>query len=668
MTLRARLTAAFVLVVLTPLLVVLVLMTTALPASIAEREREGLLADGEVAALVVDQLCRRARATAETAGRATSELTMLDEALRGLVRNELADGVHVLDAAGATLAGAGSVPLPPQAGDCTTGAVLASRDGTAQIAAAVRLQRPGGAAGLSIAGFDVDEELAASIGGSSGDVVLLAGSEQVASSGKVPAELVRAAMAAGNEPVRSGSALALVVPPRAYQPVGVLLTQPAAVGVAVVPYAVVLLLAAAAAAAGIATLLARATTRPLEELGDAAARVAAGDLTTTIEVRSRDEVGRLATAFNAMTEDLRTYVGALQSSRDELQAGVARLGDTLSGIHDLARLLSVVLDAAMASTRAQAGAVLLLTEDRTELELTVQQGLAERGVPVELRLPTSQGVSGWVVRSGEPVRGRVGEGELQPTGDQVGCPKGPLGGQLTGQSLLAVPLTRSGTVIGVLVLLDRSDGEDFDDSDLATLRTFTGQAAVAVDNVLLHRETRRLSITDELTGLWNRRYFRLTVDKEVERAARFGRPMGLLMVDLDHFKQVNDEHGHLRGDAVLTELASRLRTQVRDVDTAARYGGDELVAVLPETAEAGAALVAERIRAAVSNRPFTMAGEPPIVLSVSIGIAVFPDHGADATALLGAADDALFVAKRDGRDTWRLAASTVSAGGVDPAS
>lgn len=653
MTLRSRLTAAFVLVVLAPLLLVVVLVTTVLPSTLAARQQEGLLATGRVAAVVVDQLCRRARATAETAGRASSDPSTLAAALDGLVRNELADGVLVQDPAGAVLGQAGAVPVPQEGADCTTGALLRRADGTAQVAAAVRLQRPGGQAGSAVAGFDVDRALLESLHGRDGEVVLLAGGQVVASSGTVPDQLVRDAQRAAGTPVRQGTRLAVVLAERPYQPLAVLLAAPAVEGVVLLPYAVGLLLAAVALAAGIALLLARATTRPLEELGDAAARVAGGDLSTTIEVRSRDEVGRLATAFNTMTEELRTYLGALQDSRDELQAGVARLGDTLSGTHDLERILSVVLDAAMASTRARAGAVLLLVEDRSALEVVVGRGLAERGVPDDLLLPVGTGVAGSVVRSGEAVRGRVG---ALPGGLQTAW------GRLSGETLVAVPLTRAGTAIGVLVLLDRADGAEFDDRDLATLRTFTSQATVAVDNVILHQEARRLSITDELTGLWNRRYFRLTVDKEIERAARFHRPLALLVVDLDHFSEVNNVHGHLRGDAVLVELAQRVRAEVRDVDTAARYGGDELVAVLPETDEQGACQVAERIRAAVSACPFAAPGQPSVALSVSIGVAVFPGHGADATSLLGAADEALFVAKRAGRDAWRLAGDPVAQG------
>ncbi|MCW2615392.1 MAG: diguanylate cyclase with sensor [Frankiales bacterium] len=647
MTLRSRLTAAFMLVVLVPLLVVVGLVTTALPAAVADRQEQGLASSARLAAAVVGQLCVRARATAEAAGRATADPATLQAAIDALVDNDLADGVLVTGLDGRTLAVTGSAPPRTTTDDCVAGQVLRSAGG-AQIGAAVRLSRPTGDVGWVVAAIDVDDALASRLreyANDGSEVVLLAGGQAVASSTDVPDHLVSEALRTP-APVRDGSRLAVLSPSRPGQPVAVLLVQPAEDGIRVLPYALALVVGAAALAAGIALLLARATTRPLEELGDAAARVAGGDLSTSIDVRSRDEVGRLAAAFNAMTSDLRTYVGALQHSRDELQAGVARLGETLAGTHDLDRILSVVLDAAMASTRAQAGGVLLLSGDRSGLELAVGQGLAERGVDGALRLPLGAGVVGTVARTGEAVAGRIGTGpgELRPSA-----------GEPTGRTLVAVPLTSSTTVIGVLLLLDRADGGDFDDRDLATLRTFTSQATVAVDNVLLHEEARRLSITDGLTGLWNYRYFQMTVGKEIERASRFGRPLALLMLDLDHFKAVNDVHGHQRGDAVLVELAGRVRSEVRDVDTLARYGGEELVAVLPETDQEGAVLVAERICAAVRSRPFGGPDDVPLHITLSIGVAVFPEHGRLATELLRSADEALYVTKRGGRDAWRLA-------------
>ena len=260
-------------------------------------------------------------------------------------------------------------------------------------------------------------------------------------------------------------------------------------------------------------------------------------------------------------------------------------------------------------------------------------------------MAVGDGVSGAVALGGEPVRGRVGHGpgELWPA---VGEP--------TGTSCIAVPLKSSGTVIGVLDLYGSALPTGFDDSDVATIRTFAAQATVAVDNVLLHEEAQRLSITDGMTGLWNYRYFTMTVTKEIERAARFDRPLALLMLDLDHFKEVNDSFGHQRGDAVLIELAGRIRAEARDVDTIARYGGEEIVVVLPETDETGARQAAERLCNAVRRKPFGDPGQPPIRLTVSVGVAVFPVHGSTASSLLACADAALYEAKHAGRDTWRV--------------
>ena len=650
MTLRTRLTVAFVLVVLVPLLVGSVLVTRAFPRANAVRQAETATTSARLVATVVAGYCERARATAEAAGRATSSGPGAAgrRAVEDLVARGLADGVRVVSGTGVAMASAGSVPSVPRAGDCSAG-----RPGPEPyITAVVRLTTSDGReAGTAIASYRVDRafvsRLQASVG--SGAVALAdSGGQLVASSGRVPPELVRSALAEPDDAVTQDGQVGAAVGARDSQPYAVVVALPQARGQGLLAVAIAVLLGAVLLAAAIAWLLARATTRPLEQLGDAAERIAGGDLDTTIEIRSRDEVGRLAATFNTMTDELRTYVRALEASRDELQAGLSRLGDTLSSTHDLDRILTVVLETAMASTRAQAGMVLLFGPGRDELVLSVSRGMTERGVPDDVRIPIGSGLSGRVAQSGDGVVGRLGSGP----GDLRPGPQEPASG-----SVIAVPLKSSGTVIGVLDLFDRMDAAGFDDRDMATIRTFANQATVAVDNVLLHQEAQRLSITDGLTGLWNYRYFTMTVGKEIERSARFGRPLALLMLDLDHFKNVNDTYGHQRGDAVLVELAARVKAQVRDVDTVARYGGEEVVVILPETDEAGAAQAAERICDAVRRRPFGDPGQTSVEVTVSVGAAVFPVHGATAGILMRRADEALYEAKHAGRDTWRLAGS-----------
>jgi diguanylate cyclase (GGDEF)-like protein len=431
---------------------------------------------------------------------------------------------------------------------------------------------------------------------------------------------------------------------------------------------IVAVLVVAAAAVLAARRLARSTTRPLAELAWAAGRVADGDLDTRVPIQRNDEVGRLAEAFNRMTRELQAYVQALTASRDQLRRHLAILGDTLSSTHDLHRILQVILQTALSATGARAGVVLLIDPVDKVLVAQCAEGLTGRwDLPeaemTSLRVPLGDGVLGVVAASGEPRRG------LNP------------GGEPACRAYVAVPICAPATVgdplvpgeaygtaasatLGVLALYDRLGMDEFDDADLLTLRTFAGQAGVAVHNVRVHEEAQRLSLTDPLTGLWNYRYLRESLRREVERASRFSRMLSVLVLDLDHFKDVNDTYGHAAGDAVLGEFARRIRVGLREVDVAFRQGGEEFVVLLPETDGFGGAIVAERLGAAIRDIPIPIdarrldnQGQPVdrIPISVSIGIAVYPEHGTTAQQVLDAADDALYAAKNAGRDTFRLA-------------
>jgi diguanylate cyclase (GGDEF)-like protein len=639
-TLRWRLTLAFVVVVLVPLVVGAVLVARAFPATIEHRQQAAVASSSRLVGQVLRDTCERARATAETIGRASTTGTPAETAstAAALVQRGLADGLRVTGLNGKVVVEVGSVPAAPV--DCEVGRALAGHLAAVVPLLTARHQ----VVGSSMASFDVQGSLLQQLSGALGDadVALLTADGLVAAASRpLPQGLLQSALR-HPEGTRLGGWVAAGIASGDGQPFALVVAQRSAEGPGLLVDAGLVILVALVAAIGLAIVSARATTRPLEELGEAASRVAAGDLSTLIEVRSKDEIGRLAHAFNGMTEDLRTYVGQLQASRDDLQNGLARLGETLAGSHDLDRILHVVLESAMASTRASGGMVMLLSPNRSELVMSASQGV---DVPLDLRVRLGEGIAGKVAQEGEPLRGRIGHGpgELWPAlGEPVAT------------SCIAVPLKSSGTVIGVLNLYGSALPTGFDDNDVATMRTFAAQATVAVDNVLLHEEAQRLSITDGLTGLWNYRYFTMSVTKEIERASRFGRPLALLMLDLDHFKDVNDSYGHQRGDAVLVELASRIRAEARDVDTVARYGGEEIVVVLPETDETGARQAAERFCNAVRRKPFGEPGMPPIRLTISAGVAVYPFHGSTASSLLACADAALYEAKHAGRDTWRV--------------
>ena len=196
------------------------------------------------------------------------------------------------------------------------------------------------------------------------------------------------------------------------------------------------------------------------------------------------------------------------------------------------------------------------------------------------RLPIGTALAGAVAEDGRPRRTEIGHQDASTS----------LGG-----AAMAAPL-QAGHVDGRRPAgRARPERARVHDEDEETLVSLAGPAGIAVDNVLLHREAQRLSVTDPLTGAGNLRHMTTTLAREVERATRFERPLALLLLDLDHFKRVNDTFGHTVGDAVLRELARRLQECVREVDTVARYGGEEFVIICPETDAEGAASLADRV-------------------------------------------------------------------------
>ncbi|WP_432903056.1 diguanylate cyclase [Micromonospora matsumotoense] len=664
MTLRGRLTAAFLTVVLGPVLLGAVFVGTTLSAVDRSRSTERLGLAASAVRTSIDALCQQLRAAADAVALRPDPVTRAGAAGQ-VVSRGLATAVLVTDVAGGTTYATPGGPVTPWqdcAGPRTGGPVRA-------LSARVDLRDPAGTPLGAVAAAEVvDPAFMARLAAATGVAVTLlddtAGTDRITHTtegGRVRDAVLAAAGAVDGDRVTAtpdgryvrrlgpapGQPLPLVLSVAGERPSGL----PAALVGAV--------LLAAALAVLTAWRLARATTRPLVELAGAVDRVARGDLTARVPVRSRDEIGRLAAAFNRMTRETAGYVTALTSSRDQLRGHLGVLGDTLASTHDLQRILRVILHSAIAATGARAGAV-LLRDDTGVLVGQCAEGLAGRcppgTEPEELRVPVGTGVVGLVAATGEPQRGRVPPGPT-PTGEPW-C-----------ETYVAVPFTAPGgagadppgrdPAVGVLVLYDRLGVGEFDDDDLATLRTFAGHAAVAVENVRVHEEAQRLSLTDPLTGLWNYRYLRESLRREVERASRFGRMLSILVLDLDRFKIVNDSYGHAAGDAVLVEFARRVRDEIREVDLAFRQGGEEFVVLLPETDAPGAATVAERLGAAVRDTPVVVAGHAGILttiaVSVSIGIAVYPDHASTGAEVLDAADEALYAAKGAGRDGYRLA-------------
>ncbi|MFG1828239.1 sensor domain-containing diguanylate cyclase [Micromonospora chersina] len=677
MTLRGRLTAAFLTVVLGPVLLGAFFVGSTLSAVDRGRatERLGLAAAGVRTS--VDALCQQLRAAADAVA-LVADPAARSRAADQVVSRGLAAAVQIVDTAGrtsyATLGGPAG-PWQDCAADAATGPVRA-------LAARVRLRDPAGAdLGTVAAAQPVDPAFVARLAAVTGvGVTLLDDPGRITHTTEdreVRAAVLAAAREAAGDRVTDTADGRYVrrIGPSPGQPLPLVLSVPGQRPPGLYAALVGAVVLAALLAVLAAWRLARVTTRPLVELAGAVDRVAHGDLTARVPVRSRDEIGRLAGAFNRMTRETGSYVAALTSSRDQLRGHLTVLGDTLASTHDLQRILRVILHSAIVATGARAGAVLLLDGDGVLVGQCVE-GLDGRwptgdpADPATLRVQVGAGVLGAVAATGEPLRGRW-EPADPPTGEPscetyvavpFAAPHGaePRGGpDRPGHPPADDDDATECGALGVLALYDRPGADEFDDGDLVTLRTFAGHAAVAVENVRVHEEAQRLSLTDPLTGLWNYRYLRESIRREVERANRFGRMLSVLALDLDRFKDVNDTWGHAAGDAVLVEFARRVRGEIREVDLAFRQGGEEFVVLLPETDARGATIVAERLGSVVRDQPVRVeghTGEPIAVpVTVSIGIAVYPDHAAGGQQVLDAADDALYAAKAAGRDGYRLA-------------
>ena len=275
------------------------------------------------------------------------------------------------------------------------------------------------------------------------------------------------------------------------------------------------------------------------------------------------------------------------------------------------------------------------------------------------RLVANQAACIYLIEGDEAVRAACeGDDELLPP-DRVpidGAPLGPIlaGGEPTSipddARSLVVAMRASGVAVGALHLI-RSHGPPLIDDDRKLTELVAAEAAAAIHNARLYEQTQRLATTDALTNLSNHRFFRDALAMEIARASRLGYSLGLLMIDVDNFKRVNDTWGHPVGDDVLRSIAQVLASNLRQTDVAARYGGEEFAIVLPGLGPRGVRAVGEKLRRAVKAlKPLVSDGAPPFQISISVGGVSASHPDLNAVDLIRVADSALYAAKRQGRD------------------
>jgi diguanylate cyclase (GGDEF)-like protein len=404
-----------------------------------------------------------------------------------------------------------------------------------------------------------------------------------------------------------------------------------------------------AALAGIVTYLAvrvslLSTARGIAEMTQRARAITIGHVGRwePVPESGPQEIAKLARAFNDMLARVRQYLDDLARSQAVFRRTVARLGDVFASTHDRDTIMEVALEAAALVADARAAVFWHCEDDRLVAARTWGE------VKVRVALPVGSGVAGHVALERQPW---IGEPDQRaPTEPHF-------------EHAMAAPLQRDGVVHGVIAVYGRTKPLDYDPEDLAALRSLVRQAEAAIVNTYRHEEAQRLSVTDSLTGLINRRELLRRMTDELERAQRFGESVGLVLIDLDDFKQVNDTHGHPAGDAVLAGFAGRLDGMTRQVDVVARLGGEELAIMLPHTGRPGAIAVAKELCRAVAAEPLdTPVG--PVVVTASLGVAAFPQCAADLDALMAAADAALYRAKAAGKN--RVEAASVVGPAVAP--
>ena len=332
----------------------------------------------------------------------------------------------------------------------------------------------------------------------------------------------------------------------------------------------------------------------------------------------------------------RALVDAQRRLRESTQISL-----DLSMAGDLDRAARILADGARVLTRSGVGLVVLLDPVTALVErvatshLTIYETLHHTSLE-------GRGILGAPLQSAAPVS--FDRLDHQPDREAM-----PVHAPLIGAALV-LPIQDQQRVVG-LVLVGNPDSESPYQSDqMEVLLNLSFHAANVVRNLRSVEEARREAVTDDLTALYNRRACDKRLAEEVDRAQRYGRPLSVLMVDVDHFKAVNDRYGHPGGDLVLKQVAQRLARQLRQVDVAARYGGDEFMVILPETPGESAALVADRICRAIAAETVAMPSGDEVPVTVSIGVASFPDDADTRDGLISAADRALYAAKHTGRN------------------
>ncbi len=416
--------------------------------------------------------------------------------------------------------------------------------------------------------------------------------------------------------------------------------------------------------------------RPLRRLTRAMLHAEEGDFLIRAPVLSRDELGDLARSFNHMLSRLTDLAAhKIQTEHDLIVAQeqlkfrkqieekshiiertnrtlerlvkdlslIYEIGQEVNSMIDLDKLYENIADTLKKYLKINEFAILVFNESKDKLSVKVASGFKDNEAIMRTEFKRGEGISGLVADTGRRIYVKdtsIEKRYLHYKGEQ----------KSEKSSFLSAPLLFKREILGV-INFGRPGVNAFSFTDIKMLTLVAGHVALAIANAKLYTRTRELSVKDELTQVYNRRHFQQMLQIEWKRAVRFYRDLSLVMIDVDHFKHYNDTFGHLQGDVVLKQIGQILQKNLREVDTVARFGGEEFVLLLPDTDKHGAIAVAEKVRRLVEQHHFTTEERTPTrQITLSAGISTYPDDVSEMDDLIDHADIALYRAKREGRN------------------
>ncbi len=344
----------------------------------------------------------------------------------------------------------------------------------------------------------------------------------------------------------------------------------------------------------------------------------------------------------------------------ELKRQIERLslfhevGKALASTLDLQKILQTVMEKISDFLQPDTWSLLMLDEATQELYFEIAIGAGAHKLK-DVRLKLGEGIAGWVAQHGDPVL--IEDVKRDPRFsrrfDELT--------QMDTRSVVCVPIRGREKILGVIELVNCLGRESFRREDIPILRSLADYAAIALENARYVQRIHELTITDDCTALYNARHLNFVLDAEIYRSTRYNYEFSVIFLDLDHFKLINDTHGHLVGSKLLWMIGDIIKGHLRLIDYAFRYGGDEFVVLLPQTSKKNSLMVVRRLKDLLNSKVFFADEGLNIKVTASFGVASFPIDGRTRKELLRMADEAMYLVKNTTRNSIAVAGEGIRA-------